>query len=625
MIDLKVLGPPGVTAGEREVPRELLWKKHLALFVYLTLSERGCSREHLIGLLWPDKPDRKARHSLNEALRAVRNLLGDSLISEGDMVRIQPGTVRTDLDSHDPLELEGEFLEGLVVSGASEFEEWVSQRRRELEREAVRALIVSASGALDAGRLEGAVESVHRALAIDPTAEPAAVLLMKAQALMGDRTAALRTFEELSAALSETLNTQPSAAAVLVRDNIERGLFEGRREGGDGDERERPPGPFLVGPGSRLLERLVANWEAARAGESRQVVVMGDAGTGKTRLLREIRARASLDGAVISQLRCVAGEDAGLEWRALTAGLVSPAVTAVPPQAVAGLIPHAPELAVLCPGASGHEPLETAAAFTEAVAAISRDLPVLITVDDAGFGAASVLRDLMTMTGRLDDSPVLLVVAVGRVEQGGEGGGRAIVIDRAVEQIRRSAEGEILECRNLDEASLVDLVRGAFPSRESNEIGRLARRIFRDTLGNPFLAVELIEAVRTGLELSDTAGWPAAGRTLDATRPGELPHNVAAAIRWRFRLLSEEAQDVLRVIAVTGPQREAFIARVLPSGDAETEAALDELEREGWIVMDPGGYSVQARLVAEVIISELMTRGRRRRIEERARAVDSEP
>jgi DNA-binding SARP family transcriptional activator len=77
MIAIKALGPPLVTVDGADPPAELMWRKHLALLVYLARSPRGRSRDHLIGLLWPEKDETKSRHSLNEALRVIRRVAGD--------------------------------------------------------------------------------------------------------------------------------------------------------------------------------------------------------------------------------------------------------------------------------------------------------------------------------------------------------------------------------------------------------------------------------------------------------------------------------------------------------------------------------------------------------------------
>src|SRR5438067_2129896 len=72
-LSVRVLGPARVTVDGAAAPPELLWRKHLALLVYLARSPRKSrTREHLVGLLWSDRDEKQARHSLSEALRVLR-------------------------------------------------------------------------------------------------------------------------------------------------------------------------------------------------------------------------------------------------------------------------------------------------------------------------------------------------------------------------------------------------------------------------------------------------------------------------------------------------------------------------------------------------------------------------
>src|SRR5947199_1200377 len=90
MIACRILGPVELSVNGAGAPAELLWRKNLALLVYLARSpKRARARDHLIGLLWPDKPDGAAPHSLNEALRVLRRCTGDpGLERPGDRIRI---------------------------------------------------------------------------------------------------------------------------------------------------------------------------------------------------------------------------------------------------------------------------------------------------------------------------------------------------------------------------------------------------------------------------------------------------------------------------------------------------------------------------------------------------------
>src|SRR2546426_1429061 len=95
-----VLGPARVTLDGAPAPPELLWRKHLALLIYLARSPRRArTREHLLGLLWADRDERQARHSLSEALRVLRRSLGqERVLTDVDQVRLADDAVALDCD-----------------------------------------------------------------------------------------------------------------------------------------------------------------------------------------------------------------------------------------------------------------------------------------------------------------------------------------------------------------------------------------------------------------------------------------------------------------------------------------------------------------------------------------------
>src|SRR3989442_6188521 len=75
-------------------------RKQLALLVYLALEARTrpASRDRLVQLLWSDVAENKARHSLSQALTAIRGVLGlDAIRPTGTSVLLN-GALTTDLD-----------------------------------------------------------------------------------------------------------------------------------------------------------------------------------------------------------------------------------------------------------------------------------------------------------------------------------------------------------------------------------------------------------------------------------------------------------------------------------------------------------------------------------------------
>ena len=124
------------------------------------------------------------------------------------------------------------------------------------------------------------------------------------------------------------------------------------------------------------------------------------------------------------------------------------------------------------------------------------------------------------------------------------------------------------------------LTEWGMPQYEPEQLDRLARRLVTDSGGLPLLAVELLHAVAVGLDLGrNSPDWPQPLRTLDYTLPADLPEAVVGAIRVGFRRLSKPAQEVL-------------------------------------MAAEPRGYSLLARIVQDVILRDMVTAGKRARIEE---------
>jgi len=138
MITCRILGPVELVVDGGPAPSELLWRKNLALLIYLARSpKRTRSRDHLVGLLWGDKPESAARHSLNEAIRVLRKYLGaDGMESEAGQVRLAQDALELDIDAFGSRmdeedwrgaaeHVAGEFMEGFCLPDCSAFEDWM--------------------------------------------------------------------------------------------------------------------------------------------------------------------------------------------------------------------------------------------------------------------------------------------------------------------------------------------------------------------------------------------------------------------------------------------------------------------------------------------------------------------
>src|SRR5881397_2970498 len=498
-VSCRVLGPVRVTVAGADAPAELLWRKHVALLVYLARSPRKSrTREHLISLLWSDRDERQARHSLSEALRVLRRALGDErLVADVDQVRLAPDAVTLDCDRFAELcerrewanaaELvDGEFLEGLAIPEANDFENWLAAERAQ----ALEALVQGVAADLARGDAAAAARVGLRAVALDPTSEPAARAAIRALTLAGDRGAALRVADELVRALHDMLGAEVSEETARLVARV-RDTRVGRRVvAAPPDTRPRPP---LVGRSDELA-MLRAAWQRACRGRGQVVIVEGEPGEGKTRLIEELVAHARLDEASVATARAVPA-DQRTEWSALSGLLVgglgdAPGLAGAPPGALAGLAMLDSDLQTRFRAAAPAIPIGEA--LGAAVGAIAAEQPLLIALDDVQWSDAATLAALPALARDTAARAVLLLLGL----SGGSPDSERL--DELRARLGRDLEGAVVRLGRFDAAALRELVHWAVPRYDADDAERLTRRVERDTGGLPLLAVAMLEAVVAG-------------------------------------------------------------------------------------------------------------------------------
>jgi DNA-binding SARP family transcriptional activator len=621
-VSVRVLGPAQVTVGGAPAPLELLWRKHLALLVYLARSPRKSrTREHLIGLLWSDRDEKQARHSLSEGLRVLRRVLGEARVQvDVDQVRLGADGVTLDCDRFAALAarrewdaaaalVEGEFLEGFALPGANEFESWLGVERALWRAQALEVFVKSAEAQLARGDTAAAARAALQAVGFDPTSEPAARTAMRALALAGDRAAALRVAERLARALTDALNTTPSPETVRLIERVREARLGRRVLAAPQAARPRPP---LLGRSAELAV-VAAAWERAKAGRGQVVLVQGEPGEGKTRVLEELAGRARLDDATVAVTRAVPTERER-EWSAV-AGLLAggladaPGLVSAPAAALASLGALDPDLGAKFRGGSTQPPVPVGDALVAAAIAAAAERPLLLALDDAQWLDAATLATLPVLARDTAQRRVLLLLGVAW------GAPEAQRFDALRSRLGRDLEGAVIRLGRLDRAALAHLVGWAVPGYGAEERDRLVRRVEGDTAGIPLLAVALLEAVAGGYQLlPDAPAWPSAARTLVDSLPGELPPAVVGAVCVRFGGLPAIAQQVLGAAAALGGRADVGqLARATGLAPSSVAQALDELEWERWLAADARGYVFAAPIERAIVLQEMVTPGQARR------------
>jgi tetratricopeptide (TPR) repeat protein len=302
----------------------------------------------------------------------------------------------------------------------------------------------------------------------------------------------------------------------------------------------------MIGREAELVAFDAATAEVA-AGGSRCVLITGEAGVGKTRLVREAIAR--------SGLTAFAG--------------ASPATVAPPYEPVSQILraavrrtpglpaacgPYQPYLAALLPELGPSAPDITVGTLVEALrrafAAAAGDGPVVIVFDDLHWASEAMQLLLPQLADALRELPLLLVM-LARDEVPDDT--HRLRILRA--QLRRICEPVEVTVRPLgrrDTARLAAAVLG-----EELE-GREADMLHERTQGIPFYIEEM-------------AGMLALSGSHDAGRL-PLPETILDAVLLRTDVLSRPAREALETAAVAGASCEVAAVPGLRSEEALTEA-----------------------------------------------------
>jgi DNA-binding CsgD family transcriptional regulator len=325
-----------------------------------------------------------------------------------------------------------------------------------------------------------------------------------------------------------------------------------------------PAGPpaATLDAADRLLEReaevdgLRALVTRTAGGAGGLVVVEGQAGVGKTELLRSVSALGEAAG-----LRVLRGRGAELD-RAFAFGVVRQLlereVTERPELLTDGA---GPASAIFATGDG--EPRAEADLYGSLrgllwlVAGLSAQQPLLFVTDDLHWADTASLRWLVFLAERLEDVPVLLVAATRPAEPCAD--------HELLDALMTAPSARVLRPAPLSEDATTAIVRVRLPEA----VEGFAAACHRATGGNPFLLGELLE---------ELAAAHVRGAAEDAARVLDFgSERVGRAVRRRLRRLPAEALAIARAVAVLGPAPLEQTAALAGVGELTAAASADAL------------------------------------------------
>ena len=297
----------------------------------------------------------------------------------------------------------------------------------------------------------------------------------------------------------------------------------------------------------------------------RVLMVLGDAGMGKTALLAELTTWARHAG-----MRVLAATGRESESQLAFAGLhgllrpVLDRVAGLPGRQAAALR----GALGLAPGPVGPDRLLTGMAVLTLLSDLSEQAPVLVIADDAQWLDPSSLDALAFASHRLGDEPVVLVLGM-------RGSAPPPGFDRDVAELRLGPLSSSEAGRLLD--------RQPWPPR-----GRARGQVLVQAAGNPMALIELARAI---------AADPVAGRRWDA-EPLPLTDRLSAIIIDRLDALPEPTRAALLLAAVA----DAPDLGAAAGGSFELDPkALVPAEEKGLIKIDEAGVQFSHPLVRSAV------------------------
>ena len=214
---LAVLGPVRLSGPTRPLIRRASQQRRIALLALIASSpDASIGRDRILGLLWPDRDERTARHLLADSLYVLRKALGEgSIIASGESIQLSPALLSTDIADFlsalsearwgDALDVyRGDFLDGFFVRNAAEFDQWALGERQRLSVLALRAAANWTRALEDAGRIVDAAAVAERGLELAPVDEAVFRELVRLLRASGNRARA----ESVSRAFVERLRSE---------------------------------------------------------------------------------------------------------------------------------------------------------------------------------------------------------------------------------------------------------------------------------------------------------------------------------------------------------------------------------------------------------------------------------
>lgn len=654
-MDFRILGPFEVCDGDQHIPIGPP-KQRAVLAVLLVHANQVVAVDRLIDLLWGEEPPARAGGALQAYMHNLRRVLEPArprrsppvvLVTQAPGYVLRVGPDELDATRFEALAAEGRRLlaesrpetarqrlaEALALwRGPAPLPEFAHEpfaqaaaaRLKELREVAIEDRL---EAELATGWHVEAVAELEVLVGQHPLRERLWGLLMVALYQSGRQGDALRAGAQARNVLREDLGVEPGPALRRIQADIlaQAPSLEPRAP-------TEPPWPIVASSASappplradppevlvgreRPLATLLDAVERARRGSGQLVLISGEAGIGKTRLLEELAVRAAATGATVAWGRGYEGAGTPAFWpwvqtiRGLLGQMEADTARAVLATVAGEIAQIAPEVRELV-GDTGSPALADPAAarfrlygaVTDVIRRLAIGKPVLVLLDDLHWVDVASLELTRFLATHLEPAAILLV---GTYRPGDVRPGHALAA--TLGELARLPRVTRLSLEGLSEPDVARFIAEKTAVEPSSAV---VAEVHRRTNGNPFFVAELAR-------LLAAEGVLGAGGGIGI----RIPTGVRDVIRRRLTRLPELTNQLLGAAAVVGPDFD--LAVVAQAAEVDPLAALElmDLAVASRIVLeDPetvDGFRFSHALLQQTVYAEL---GRARRAQLHARA-----
>ncbi len=596
---------------------------------------RSVGRSRVAGALWPDLDESRARADLSTAMWRFRQALGGTpkarqvLVASGDLLALDADHCDVDVVQFqrglparllpEPLALE-RAVGALSLYGGDLLEEWdvewCRHERDRLRRRYVEGLMAVAEAFAQRGRADLAIRYARTACEKEPLDEEAQRLLIELLLKSGNRSFALAQFRRFSELMKVEFGVSPDERTLtLIR---------------DGQARRGPPAatapirlfPGLVNPDQiplvgRRDEQLEARAfvEAAQAGRGGAVLIEGEAGVGKSRLVRWLIDEWISRGGTVCAGRCV-GLSEPVPYQSLVDALEQHVDLQDLLQLVAGGRGSSGPAALEARGSSIEEVSVGKSTATDAdrfrffgllrarIGQIARAKPLLIAIEDIQWADAGTLDFITYLTGRATTLPLGIVLT--RQTTNG--------LDHAGPNAARvaSLDARTLRLGPLPGSETTELVEALVGHRQIT--AELHGWVYRETEGNPLFVIETLRLLDQQGLIAEGAGpgLKSSGILPSDGDRGLMPSRVRSVLQQRFAFLSSDALTAAEAASALGRGFDAeLLGNVSRMRPRRLSKALGSLVASGILVRDGSTYRFSHDKIRALCYEGISNRQRR--------------